>query len=57
MSPHPWQWLFFAALGAWLTAGATRPAEGAAGRRALAVVGAALLGGAVGACWGELPPH
>ena len=71
-----WQWVFFAALGAWLVGGAVRrpvvaagpagPAGPAAvgggaggdddtiGRWYLAVVGTALLAGAVGATWGRL---
>ena len=59
MFSHPLQWLFFAALGAWLTAGAVRPAGGApsgggAGRGPVLLTGAALLFSAVGASWAEL---
>ncbi|MFH5802995.1 hypothetical protein [Alienimonas sp. DA493] len=60
MSPEPWQCLFFAALGAWLAAGAVRPTEDrphetALGRWSLAVVGTTLLVSAVAATWGDLP--
>ncbi|NNJ27165.1 hypothetical protein [Alienimonas chondri] len=60
MSPEPWQWLFFAALGAWLAAGAVRPAvdrpnESGVGRWALAITGMTLLGSAFLACWIDLP--
>ncbi|QDT16470.1 hypothetical protein [Alienimonas californiensis] len=60
MSPEPWQWLFFAALGAWLAAGAVRPAaerphESGLGRWCLALVGTTLLVSAVAATWGDLP--
>ena len=55
MSPEPWQWLFFAALGAWFAAGAVRPTqdrpnESPMGRWALALIGTALLSSAVFAC-------
>ena len=63
---EPWQWLFFAALGAWLVGGAGRPAVSAAGGEApardvppatdagrwyLMAVGAVLLLCTLAACW------
>ncbi|MEM9701157.1 MAG: hypothetical protein AAF907_01785 [Planctomycetota bacterium] len=56
MSAEPWQWLFFAALGAWLAAGAVRPSaerprESGLGRWSLALVGTMLLVSAIAACW------
>ncbi len=60
MSPEPWQWLFFAALGAWLAAGAVRPTaerphESGVGRWALALTGTTLLVSAIAACGIDLP--
>lgn len=60
MSAEPWQWLFFAALGAWLAAGAVRPKadrpdESGLGRWALALTGTTLLVSAAAACWSDLP--
>lgn len=61
----PWQWLFFAALGAWLVGGAVRPAVSPAaetppcgvppasdaGRWYLVTVGGVLLCCTLAACW------
>ena len=60
----PWQWLFFAALGAWLVGGAVRPTATAAatpecgvppatdaGRWYLLAVGGVLLACTLAACW------
>ena len=66
---EPWQWLFFAALGAWLVGGAVRPAVSAAGtpgcgvapatdggRWYLAAVGGVLLACTLAACWTAVVP-
>ena len=67
---EPWQWVFFAALGAWLVGGAVRPdavpaAEASpadrgvppatdAGRWYLIAVGGVLLCCTLAACWGAV---
>ena len=66
---EPWQWLFFAALGAWLVGGAVRPpvspaatpgcgvpAATDAGRWYLLAVGCVLTVCTLAACWSAAWP-